>query len=434
MTDAMQPAAAIRNPGLIDEPDPSIMPSEAPVRQRFLDDRAVDYGQAISAARAYVGALADGEVAWLHAKPFDPTPGNPQYFRLMYDLLNILQVLQLPQGGRVLEIGGGPGWITEILLMLGYRVDVLEPAIELIAIAEERCAALAAHYRYSAPLRLQFHPTTLEEIELAERSFDAVLFFDVLHHVVDERAALAKCFRLLAPGGVLGIVEAAWRPGCVEMERELTAEIEKFGVLENPFTVEYVDQLLGDMGFIHIERFTGVNGFFRRQDLDRPLRAFAAPLACLNNVVARRPTDEESSHPDCAGADPAVYVTGAALDLLGGGIDPDAGTAALTVRLTNTGATRFNHRRGAVGHVTLALRRGNPGAEDFIECRERHPLTETLFPGQDVILRLNYTLPPDVDLQEWVLDLVAEEVFWFSCRGAVPLPVPAAPVLPKPCA
>jgi hypothetical protein len=50
--------------------------------RRFLSDNLVLYKQTIEAAESYVSKLLEGEVAWLYCKPFDPTPGNPQYFRL----------------------------------------------------------------------------------------------------------------------------------------------------------------------------------------------------------------------------------------------------------------------------------------------------------------------------------------------------------------
>lgn len=43
----------------------------------------------------------------------------------------------------------------------------------------------------------------LTRLTFADGSVDAVLTFDVLEHVPDYRAALAECFRVLAPGGVL---------------------------------------------------------------------------------------------------------------------------------------------------------------------------------------------------------------------------------------
>ena len=100
--------------------------------RRFLTANPMAYQSAISAARTYVAKLQPGDVAWLHANPYDPNKGHPQYFRLMFDLLNILQAMSLPAGGRILEIGSGPGWVTEVLLMLGFTVEALEPSADLI--------------------------------------------------------------------------------------------------------------------------------------------------------------------------------------------------------------------------------------------------------------------------------------------------------------
>src|SRR5271165_3716140 len=85
--------------------------------RRFLSDDPTPYKKAIEAAESYVSKLDEGNKDWLHSKPFDQTQGNTQYFRLMFDLLNILQAMHLPARARILEVGSGPGWITEILLM-----------------------------------------------------------------------------------------------------------------------------------------------------------------------------------------------------------------------------------------------------------------------------------------------------------------------------
>lgn len=58
-------------------------PGKEPQYKRFLTDNPVAYRAAIEAAETYASKLVDGEHAWLFAKPYDDTPGNPQYFRLM---------------------------------------------------------------------------------------------------------------------------------------------------------------------------------------------------------------------------------------------------------------------------------------------------------------------------------------------------------------
>lgn len=390
--------------------------------KRFLTGNPVIYRQAIEAASSYVSKLQEGDVGWLHSKPFDPTPGNPQYFRLMYDLLNLLQAMQIPAKGRVLEIGVGPGWITEILLMLGFTIDALEPSLDLIKIAKLRCESLAPHYHHPSPSRVCFHQATLEEIEFPEQSFDAILFFDVLHHIVDETTSIKKIFDFLKPGGRLGVVEGAWHPEFIAMEQMCVAEMEKFGTLENPFSTEYLDQLLDGAGFIEIERYVGVNGFFLAHQLRQTLLSFGTQAMCSsNNVTAKKPDQNDVDNPNCVNL---KFVTNASIDLISGAIEILTGTAALVISVKNSGETFFDNDARKLGHVTLALRRGAPESAQFTECKERHVLTKALLPGDELEMNIRFTLPSGVPHDDWELDLIAEGAYWFSSRNIKTCPIP----------
>jgi ubiquinone/menaquinone biosynthesis C-methylase UbiE len=396
--------------------------SKGPVHKRFLTDNPIAYRTAIEAAESYVSKLTDGDVGWLRSKPFDPTPGNPQYFRLMFDLINILQSMQIPGNGRILEVGSGPGWVTEILLMLGFSVESLEPSADLIKIARERCSSLASHYRQSTTPLVQFHQSTLEEIEFDEESFDAILFFDVLHHVVNEELAINKSFRFLKPGGCLGVVEGAWHPEFKALEQALVEEMAKFGTLENPFSTEYLDYLLTKAGFVETKRFAAVNGFFSEDQLSQPLQNFVAcRLAGSNNVVARKPSTEDTLFPSCTNFD---FKTNIEWSFTGGGINRSTRTASLVVDCKNTGETLLDNRTSKTGHITVALRRGIPGTAAFMECEERHVLPEILTPGKQIRMELFYSLPAGTESDNWVLDLVSEGVFWFSTRNIKSCSVP----------
>ena len=402
--------------------EPSVLNVPANMKHwRFLSDNPVLYKNAINAAETYVSKLEVGNIGWLHSKPFDPMPGNPQYFRLMFDLMNILQVMQIPVQGKILEIGSGPGWVTEILLMLGYTVEAVEPSGDLIKIAQERCAGLHPHYRHATPPKVRFHQSTLEEIEFEDESFDAILYFDVLHHVVDETVAMEKSFRFLKPGGVLGVVEGAWHPDFKELEAVLMAEMAEYGTLENPFSTDYLDYLLSKSGFNEIVRYVGVNGFFTKNQLSQPIRSFAAcPIAGSNNLTARKPTNQDNPYPSCTNFN---FKTDAHIKLLDGGIDRVSRTATVWIECKNTGDTLLDSRPTSTGHITFALRQGIPGSKAFVECKERHLLSNTLIPGQTVKMKLQFTLPPEVTLNHWELDAVAEGVFWFSSRDIKSCPV-----------
>jgi SAM-dependent methyltransferase len=394
------------------------------LHQRFLGNNPLLFKSAIEAAKSYVSKLDEGDVSWLHSKPFDPTPRNPQYFRLMFDLLNILQIMQIPEKGRVLEIGCGPGWVTEILLMLGFSVDALEPSDDLITVAKKRCGSLAPHYGHAVPERVSFHHTTLEEVSFDDESFDAVLFFDVLHHVVDEKVAMQKCYKFLKHGGCIGIVEGAWHPEFKELEAALIAEMAKFGTLENPFSTLYLDQLLSESGFLDIERYVAVNGFFAEKQLKQPLAQFAGGIAGSNNMTARKPGVVDQLFANCS--DLSVK-TDVVLKLVSGGIDPTTRQATLVVDIQNCGETRLDNHLTRLGHVTLALRNGELTSPLFVECQQRPLLAQVLTPGMSIQMTLSYNIPLNAVLNGWKLDLVCEGLFWLSSQGIPTLPIPCLP-------
>jgi len=393
-----------------------------PRLKRFLSDNPIAYKTAIEAAESYVSKLERGDVSWLHYKPFDPTSGNTQYFRLMFDLLNLLQVMQIPTNGRVLEVGSGPGWVTEILLMLGFSVEALEPSADLISIAKQRCSSLAAHYQRNLIENVTFHQTTLEAFVSEEDRFDGVLFFDVLHHVVDENVVIDKCFKFLKPGGVIGVVEGAWYPELKGLEQALLEEMKTYGTLENPFSVEYLDFLLEKHGFIDIQRYVAVNGFFTKHQLNKKLSSLGVqPISDSNNVIARKPSYNEMQYPACSDE---RYKTDVEISLLSGGIDSVRRVASFKIRLRNTGETVLSNRQIHSGYITLALRQGAPGASNFAECKERHLLPQELAPNDEVIVDLQYSLPFQSSDDTWEFDLVSEGFFWFSSRGINPCSIP----------
>ena len=99
-----------------------------------------------------------------------------------------------PPPARVLDCGCGTGWLSYFLVRRGYDVvgtDVSEDAIRL------------AHA--NPPFRDGPVPTFLVEDSESlpfREEFDAVVFFDSLHHAIDETRTLASAFAALKRGGV----------------------------------------------------------------------------------------------------------------------------------------------------------------------------------------------------------------------------------------
>jgi SAM-dependent methyltransferase len=329
--------------------------------------------------------------------------------------------MNIPACGKILEIGSGPGWITEILVMLGFSVEALEPSADMIEIAQSRISGLAKHYGRGEASRVHFHEATIEDIAFDAECFDGVLFFDALHHVVDEISVIDKCFQMLKSGGCIGIVESAWHPEFVDLEHQLLTEMMRFGTMENPFSTKYLDLLLSNAGFVGLQRLVSVNGFFSRETLSRPLSDFAiGNMASSNNVIARKPLHETLMYPSCSDSTAKTY---ASLRVVSGGIDAQSRRASLTIEVHNSGETFFDSNPHATGRITIALRNGQPGCEGFLEGVERHALGEAMPPGKTIQMQVVFSLPPGASLDGWVVDAVAEGLFWFSTVG-----VPSCPI------
>jgi SAM-dependent methyltransferase len=208
-----------------------------PAYRRYLSDKPQRYEAYLQAAERYVGLLAEAEKLSLYQKPFDRNPGNPTFYLSLYQVLNLLQAMDLPKGGRIVEVGSGPGWLTEMLIGLGFEVDAVEPSELMVRVARDRIAASIQHYRLQDPPRITFHCQSFEECTLPDECADAVWFHESLHHMIDEHRALGHCRRVLRPGGVLGVSgDSNWQPHNGAQEAFWEEEMDRFGTLESPYT------------------------------------------------------------------------------------------------------------------------------------------------------------------------------------------------------
>lgn len=111
---------------------------------------------------------------------------------------------------RALDVGCGTGRITRCLAARCREVIGIDPAPEMVRVARERAAALG---------NVRFECTGLEEFDAPPGSFDAVVAVLVLHHV-PLRPSLARLRELLAPGGVLLVLELDAQRGARRLVQE----------------------------------------------------------------------------------------------------------------------------------------------------------------------------------------------------------------------
>jgi SAM-dependent methyltransferase len=117
----------------------------------------------------------------------------------------------------VLDVGCGEGWLVRRLGEHGARAVGVDP----LAVALERARAQEP----DAPGE-RYLEAGAEELPLPDRSFDAVVFFNSLHHVPEDRmdAALAEAARVLRSGGLLYVQEPVAEGEFFELGRPVEDE------------------------------------------------------------------------------------------------------------------------------------------------------------------------------------------------------------------
>jgi SAM-dependent methyltransferase len=108
--------------------------------------------------------------------------------------------------GRVLELGGGYGYLSTYLKKRFPGLDVTFSDVSPEAVRKSR------QYEAFFGVRLDGKwVTAAENTPFEAESFDRVLFFASFHHAQDPAAAVRECARVLRPGGQLILL---FEPSC----------------------------------------------------------------------------------------------------------------------------------------------------------------------------------------------------------------------------
>lgn len=123
---------------------------------------------------------------------------------------HIARTLQqlMPQGGDLLEIGCGFGFLLERLANTRWRCSAIEPA----TLAVE-------HVRENLPF-VNIKRGDIYSVEIAPESQDCVVAIAVLEHLKDPRRALQKMLSCLRPGGIL-VVQVPYVSPYLKMKKVL---------------------------------------------------------------------------------------------------------------------------------------------------------------------------------------------------------------------
>lgn len=164
--------------------------------------------------------------------------------RLLFDLATVLMVLDCRPGDRVLDVGAGAGFSSEILARFGYDVIAVDPDRRMLACNRDRVKLDPSRIDG----RVHVIQGTAEDLPCADASFDGIIGLNVMHHVPDLPRAVKELARVLRPGCRAVFSE----PGLEHLETiETKRATQEHGEGDQPF--DYIDfAVLGEMnGFSH---------------------------------------------------------------------------------------------------------------------------------------------------------------------------------------
>lgn len=249
----------------------------------------VQSGDHDEAHRAYVSKLPEFSQGYLVTKPFCPPPfvEMQETFR---SFCSLVDSVHLELRSQVLDVGCGPGWLSEYLARCGAWVVGTDIAPAMLALAERRLGLL--------PRGIPGQPDPLAEFIAVKtldipwkRRFDLIVIFASLHHFDREVETLSVLREALAPGGSLYVHEAVRPPRGSPYEKTYLTEMAERGTYESPFSPRYLRRCFEDAGFTDVRRLAPIDRVFPHRSVAKAFRHAIGRVVfpLTNTFVATKP-------------------------------------------------------------------------------------------------------------------------------------------------
>ena len=181
----------------------------------------------------YLKNIGDAGVRHAIRKPY----GDADCDRLLMEIGMVLALLP-PPPARLLDLGCGTGWTSALFARRGYEVVAVDISTDMIEYARQNPDARAS-------ANLQFEVSDYEDLRFRDE-FDCVVFFDALHHAVDEKLAISRAHAALKQGGTC----VACEPGKGHQDAESSREaVRKWNVTEKDMPPDKIISMAREAGF-----------------------------------------------------------------------------------------------------------------------------------------------------------------------------------------
>ena len=327
--------------------------------------------------------------------------------------------LEIPGESKILDVACGAGWLSEFLFRYGYDVTGIDISEDLLKIANDRIEAIKFTPLGRDKSYIRFKKLDIEKESLSTY-FDAIIFYDCLHHFSDIDGVFENAKKMLASGGKVLIKEGAMPPKGSDGEKELLRVFKEYNTLESPFDHDELKAYLKNIGFNDIKEYIEINGFFEKSstELSRLTNRFVSPYD-MNILICQM---GKANLPDVN----AVWRADISLKSHMESVEKSQKCLELTFNIKNIGdSTWKNDSDLKIGSVALGAKLYSPEGYLVEELLGRTPLPKIVYPGESVELTVHYPLSGFDVKGEYRLafDLVLQGYFWFEQKGSKPLKI-----------
>ena len=218
----------------------------------------------------YLKNIGAGGIAHAIRKPFSDADCGP----LLAEIAAVMSLLP-PPPARLLDLGCGTGWTSAFFARRGYQVVGQDISEDMI-----RCANMIKDKEQLD--NLEYVMCDFENMNF-DCEFDCAVFFDSLHHSVNEEEAIRMVYKALKPGGVCITSE----PGKGhERDPKAVEAVRKYNVTEKDMPPRKIIRLGKKAGFRKFRVFPHakfLNGRLYRYQNANSLERF---VSFIRNLVA----------------------------------------------------------------------------------------------------------------------------------------------------